>query len=95
MNSRLQRNGPTSNLETKTMTGGEVVVTTIFSFRPLNPLNHKQVKEERIRNARHLLRGAATFQGDSPKTKKPRISTGAELVGSPDGCPEADLIYPS
>ena len=41
--------------------GGEVVVTTIFSFRPLNPLNHQQVKEQIIRNALHLLRDAATF----------------------------------
>ena len=41
--------------------GGEVVVTTIFSFRTLNPLNHRQVEEELIRKARHLLRGAATF----------------------------------
>jgi hypothetical protein len=41
--------------------GGEVVVTTLFSFQPSNPLNDKQVKEEIIRNARHFLRCAATF----------------------------------
>jgi hypothetical protein len=41
--------------------GGEVVGNTIFSFRTLNPLNHRQVEEELIRKARHLLRGAATF----------------------------------
>jgi hypothetical protein len=59
--------------------GGEVVVTTIFSFRPLNPLNHKQVKEEIIRNARHLARCGDVWpicHGDSPKTKSPGFRPG-------------------
>jgi hypothetical protein len=60
--------------------GGEAVVTTIFSFRSANPLNHKEVQEEIIRKARHLLRGAATF-GRSvmemrPKQKAPDLGRG-------------------
>ena len=60
--------------------GGEVVVTTMFSFRPLNPLNRKQVNEEIIRNARHLLLGAATFgrygMEIRPKQKAPDCDRG-------------------
>ena len=55
--------------------GGEVVVTTIFSFRPLNPLNHKQVKEEHNSQRPSPFARCGNFwpicHGDSPKTKSP------------------------
>jgi hypothetical protein len=59
---------------------GEVVVTTIFSFRAVSPLNHRQVEEEIISKARHFLREAATF-GRSimeihPKQKAPDDNRG-------------------
>jgi hypothetical protein len=65
--------------------GGEVVVTTIFSFRPLNPLNHKQVKEKQLATPVtfcEVRQRLADLSWTFAQNKKPRISTGAELVGS-------------
>ena len=42
--------------------GGETVATATFSFRTLKPLHQRQIEEEVLRKARHLLRRAAAFR---------------------------------
>jgi hypothetical protein len=39
--------------------GGEMCATAIFSLRTVRPLTNRQVEQEILRKARHLLRGAA------------------------------------
>jgi|GEM_PF-1450799 len=39
--------------------GGDAIATTIFSYRTRDKLTKKQVHEEIVRKARHLLRRAA------------------------------------
>jgi hypothetical protein len=40
--------------------GGEAIATAIFSYRTSERLSKKQVQEEIVRKARHLLRRAST-----------------------------------
>jgi uncharacterized protein YuzE len=39
--------------------GGEIITTTIFSFRSKTKLNKPQIKQEIVRKARHTLKRAA------------------------------------
>ena len=39
--------------------GGEMFATAIFSLRTVMPLSNRQVEQEILRKARHLLRSAA------------------------------------
>jgi hypothetical protein len=39
--------------------GGEAIVTAIFSFRTTSSLSKRQIEEDIVRKARHLLRRAA------------------------------------
>jgi hypothetical protein len=46
--------------------GGEMFATAIFFLRTVTPLTHRQVEQEILRKARHLLRSAAAAaQGTS------------------------------
>lgn len=39
--------------------GGEAITTAIFSFRTIGTLSKRQIEEDIVRKARHLLRRAA------------------------------------
>jgi len=39
--------------------GGEMIATATFSLRTVMPLSNRQVEQEILRKARHLLRSAA------------------------------------